>query len=189
LQRIRDNDQQAWHRLVSLYSPLVAHWCRQSGIQGADADDIVQEVWVAAAKSIDRFKKEQPSDTFRGWLFSVARYRMLDFFRRKRNAASASGGTTAYQLLANISESDNITLETMDDQSQLSALHFRALELVRNDFEDRTWQAFWKVVVDDRLPADVGDELGRSANAVRMAKSRVLRRLREEVGDLIEAPL
>ena len=63
----------------------------------------------------------------------------------------------------------------------------RGLELVRGEFEERTWQMFWLVVVEDRLPADVAAQLGVSPAAVRKAKSRVLHRLKEEVGDLIFA--
>jgi RNA polymerase sigma-70 factor (ECF subfamily) len=67
----------------------------------------------------------------------------------------------------------------------LSALYHRLLGLLKAGFEDRTWQAFWRVAVDGRPAADVADELGMSAVAVRKAKSRVLHRLREEAGDLL----
>jgi RNA polymerase sigma-70 factor (ECF subfamily) len=61
----------------------------------------------------------------------------------------------------------------------------RALELVRAEFEERTWQMFWQTVVEDWAAADVAAELGVSAAAVRMARSRVLRRLEEAVAELI----
>jgi len=63
-------------------------------------------------------------------------------------------------------------------------LRLRALELIRAEFEDRTWQAFWRVTVDGQPTKDVAQELGVTPSAVRLAKSRVLRRLREELGDL-----
>lgn len=59
------------------------------------------------------------------------------------------------------------------------------MNLVRSQFEDRTWKAFWRVVIEDRSPAEVAAEMGITANAVRQAKSRVLRRLKEEMGELI----
>ena len=59
------------------------------------------------------------------------------------------------------------------------------MSLVRDQFEERTWRAFWRVAVEDRSPSEVAEELGITANAVRQAKSRVLRRLREEMGELI----
>ena len=59
----------------------------------------------------------------------------------------------------------------------------RALALIRGEFEERTWGAFWRTAVEGRAAKDVGAELGLSAGAVRVAKSRVLHRLREELGD------
>lgn len=55
--------------------------------------------------------------------------------------------------------------------------------MVRSEFEDRTWQAFWRVAVEGHATAEVAADLGITANAVRQAKSRVLRRLRQELGD------
>ena len=66
----------------------------------------------------------------------------------------------------------------------VGTLFQRALDLIQNEYEERTWRAFWGVIVDDRPSSDVADELGMTANAVYLAKSRVLRWLREEIGDL-----
>ena len=57
----------------------------------------------------------------------------------------------------------------------------RAAELVRAEFEDRTWQAFWRIVIDGHSPAHVAEDLGMSLHAVYKAKSRVLVRLRQEL--------
>jgi RNA polymerase sigma-70 factor (ECF subfamily) len=65
-------------------------------------------------------------------------------------------------------------------------LFHQALGLIRDEFEQRTWQAFWRMAVDNRTSAEVAGELGMTTNAVRMAKSRVLRRLREELGELVQ---
>jgi RNA polymerase sigma-70 factor (ECF subfamily) len=65
----------------------------------------------------------------------------------------------------------------------VSALLRRGLELIRGEFEPRTWQAFWLTAVEGRSPKDVAHELGMSDGAVRVAKSRVLHRLRTELGD------
>jgi acyl carrier protein len=62
----------------------------------------------------------------------------------------------------------------------------RALELVRAEFENRTWEAFWRTAVDGQAPADVAEDLGMSLHAVYKAKSRVLRRLRQELNGLLE---
>jgi RNA polymerase sigma-70 factor (ECF subfamily) len=58
--------------------------------------------------------------------------------------------------------------------------------LIQREVEDHTWQAFWRVVVDGQSPADVAAALGIRVNSVYLAKGRILRRLREEFGDLLD---
>jgi len=72
-----------------------------------------------------------------------------------------------------------------DSPTELEGLHRRALELVRGQVEERTWQAFWLTTVEGKSPADVAPILGVSPTTVRTAKSRVLRRLKEQFGELI----
>jgi RNA polymerase sigma-70 factor, ECF subfamily len=95
-----------------------------------------------------------------------------------------SGCTGALMRLNEVADSLS---ETEDDnaETECDELRRRALELVRGEFEERTWQMFWQTVVEDRPAADVAAELSVSAAAVRMARSRVLRRLRDEFDELI----
>src|SRR5437588_13841 len=81
LQRIRDGDSTGWSRVVELYSPLVYHWCRRWGVEGADADDVLQEVFHAAAQGINNFRRERAGDTFRGWLRAIAHHKVQSFWR------------------------------------------------------------------------------------------------------------
>ena len=67
---------------------------------------------------------------------------------------------------------------------QVSELYQRALEFVKSEFEENSWRAFWRTAVDGQSAAETAAELGMSVPAVRVAKSRVLHRLRQEIGDL-----
>jgi RNA polymerase sigma-70 factor (ECF subfamily) len=182
LDRARDRDEQAWRSLVDLYAPLVARWCAHRGVQGADADDIRQQVFQAVAKNLARFRHDRPSDTFRGWLRIITRNKLLDHFRRRESQPGGEGGTDALRRLHRLAEAE-LPEDSADD---LSGLYHRGLDLVRAEFEDRTWQAFWRVAVDGQSPADVAADMGMTSAAVRKAKSRVLLRLRQEVGELID---
>jgi RNA polymerase sigma-70 factor, ECF subfamily len=73
LEQIRVRQPEAWERLVDLYGPVVFHWCRQSGLTTSDAADVVQEVWMAVARNVAGFRREQPGDSFRGWLWTITR--------------------------------------------------------------------------------------------------------------------
>jgi RNA polymerase sigma-70 factor (ECF subfamily) len=185
LQRLRDNDPDAWRVMVGLYAPLVRHWCGRRGVRGADAEDVTQEVFRAAATGLARFRRERPGDSFRAWLRGITRNVLLMHFRRADRQPQGSGGTDALLLINEISQ-DDPTAEDEDPSSELDALRRRALELVRAEVGERTWQAFWLVAVEDQSPADVAARFGVSPNAIRLSKSRVLRRLREQFGDLIQ---
>ena len=184
LERARAHDDSAWTRIVGLYTPLVRSWCFRSALQESDTDDLVQEVFRSALAGLDDFRRDRPGDTFRGWLRAITRNSLALHFRRKGRTPSAAGGTEAFSRLLEMSD-PHVNLPDDDSPSELQSLHRRALEFVRAEFEDRTWQMFWLTVVDDRAPADVAVTFGVTAVAVRKAKSRVLHRLRQEIGDLV----
>jgi RNA polymerase sigma-70 factor (ECF subfamily) len=181
LERVRGRDGEAWRRLVHLYGPLVIRWCNSSGVRGQDADDVQQEVFQAVAAGVETFRRDRPGDTFRGWLRVITRRKVLDHFRRRDRHPEAQGGTDAQRQLQQIAEQD-LPDDTAED---LTGLYHRALELVRGEFEARTWEAFWRVTVEGQSPDLIAADLGITPATVRKAKSRVLHRLRQEIGDLI----
>jgi RNA polymerase sigma-70 factor (ECF subfamily) len=186
LQRLRDNDSGAWNVMVRLYTPLVCHWCGRGGVRGADAEDVAQEVFQAAAAHMADFRRDRPGDSFRAWLRGITRNMVLQHFRRGARHPKASGGTDALLRMQEVEEDGPAGAEEEDPAEEMDGLRRRALELVRSEFEERTWRFFWQTVVEGRSPVDIAADAGVSPAAVRMAKSRVLHRLKEEFGDLIQ---
>lgn len=182
--RLQNDDSLAWDRLVTLYSPLVFHWCRKMDLPEQDLADVFQEVFHAVAKNVAKFRRDRPNDTFRGWLRTITRNKVYDFYRRQGREPKAAGGTDANLRMSQL-PADTDDDET-DEQQAHNELFHRALDLIRTDFEERTWKAFWRVVVDGQTPNDIGEEMEMRPGTIRVAKSRVLKRLREELGDLIE---
>jgi RNA polymerase sigma-70 factor (ECF subfamily) len=183
LERVRADDPGAWDRLVTLYAPLVFHWCRRWDLSEDDSADVFQEVFGAVARHIGTFRKEKAQDTFRGWLRAITRNKVHDHFRRLVRQPRGEGGSEAQARLAQLpapAEPDEGPAEAPAERELLR----RALELIRAEFEERTWQAFWRTAVEGSAPRDVAAELSMSPGAVRVAKSRVLARLREELGDM-----
>jgi RNA polymerase sigma-70 factor (ECF subfamily) len=185
LERVRTAEASAWEQLVSLYAPLVYHWCRPFSLQEADLADIVQEVFKAVAANIALFRKEKASDTFRGWLRTITRNKAHDFLRRRGREPTGAGGTDAQWRLTQIAQPDPREKDC-DDQQVQGGFYRRVLELIRQEFEERTWQAFWKTTVEGQSARDAGAELSMTSGAVRVAKCRVLQRLRLELRDLGE---
>ncbi|MBC8352623.1 MAG: sigma-70 family RNA polymerase sigma factor [Planctomycetes bacterium] len=190
LMQLKQKEPRAWDRLTSLYTPLVYFWCRKQHLQDQDIPDVVQEVFKTVAANIDKFRKERQTDTFRGWLRTITRSRAADHFRRLQHQPKAAGGSEAQRRFSQLSaepiECNGSDDDEVEDGQVHHALFLRALELVRSDFQDNTWRAFWRVVVDGQTPKDVAEELSMQPGAVRVAKSRVLQRLRRDLGELLE---
>jgi RNA polymerase sigma-70 factor (ECF subfamily) len=170
-------DPTAWRRMTTLYGPLVYGWARRAGMRAEDAADTTQEVFRAVAAHASQLHHGRPGDTFRGWLWTVTRNKIRDFWRKRADQPAAAGGSTAQELLLMIADEDGAS--TADPSPAAHGVLRRAVELVRSEFEDRSWQAFWRVTVDGRSASDVAGELGITANAVYLARSRILRRLRD----------
>lgn len=183
LARIRQDDSSAWKELVALYSPLVDFWCRRIGICENDLHDLRQEVFFAVSRSIHRFQPSGNSGSFRAWLWSLSRHKMIDWIRSERNSPRAEGGSTALQMVHHLPEH-------LDDQDHSERLQFndlihRALEQTRSEFEKKSWQAFWRTTIDGLSVAQVAEELSITPATVRQHRSRILRRLRQQLGEQI----
>jgi RNA polymerase sigma-70 factor (ECF subfamily) len=166
---------------MRLFYPLVRAWCQRAGLQDADAADVAQEVFRALAGNIDRFRSDGGRNSFRGWLWGITRNQLLAF--RRGQLGRAEGGSGALRRFGEIpGEGDaSSVVEPADRHAVLR----RAVELLRGEVEERTWRAFWRVAVDGHAPADVAADLGLTVNAVYLAKTRLLRRLRDEFGELL----
>ena len=182
LHRLKAADDAAWRRLSRLYVPEVHRWCVAQRLQAEDADDVVQEVFRTVHGRIGDFRRDRPGDTFRGWLWTITQYKIRAFYSRRVRREAARGGTDAYQWLASVPE-EKPASDSFDLSTRSSTLCHRALELIQTEFEQTTWKAFWMVVVDGQSPAEVAKDLECTRNAVYIAKARVLRRLRDTLGD------
>ena len=187
--RVKAHDQRAWERLVEFCAPLVYAWCRRAGLQEADAHDVAQEVLRAVARGIEAFRRDRAGDSFRAWLREITRNKIRDHARTLRAKGQGVGGSDHQQMIDQVADYD---FEDTDNPQQLAAetkaLYQRAVELIRGEFSESDWNAFWLVVVEAYSPADAAKELGLSVNSVYLAKSRILHRVRAEFADLLEEP-
>lgn len=186
LEQLRVRRPEAWQRLVCLYGPVVYRWCRRAGLAAQDSADVVQDVLSAVLIHLANFRRERPEDSFSGWLATITRNKVREHYRRRFGKAEARGGSTAQQQLAEIARPESVDQEIQPDAQSAAVLSQRALDMIRAEFETRTWDAFWRVTVDGRSSADVALELKMSVAAVYKAKSRVLARFRQVLGELPE---
>lgn len=178
LGQVKAKDPQAWERMVKLYGPMIYRWARRAGLQSADSADTVQEVFRAVALYIGEFEAERMAEGFRAWLWTITKNTLTDHFRKQSGAAGT--GEDAFEATVahepELPEPDDLQTPSPD-----VAMVHRVLHNIRPDFDDTTWEAFWQMAVMNRSSAEAAESLNMSKSAVRQAKYRILKRLREEL--------
>src|SRR5687767_1938398 len=175
LLRVRDpRDREGWARFVDLYAPLLFHWAKKCGLQQADAADLVQEVLSLLVQKLGQFDYDREG-SFRGWLRTVLMHKWQERHRKKVEAGWPEGSGSGLDPAV----SDNVAV--LAETEYREHLVHRALELMQAEFQPTTWKACWEFVVNGRSAAEVAAQLGTTVDVVYAAKSRVMRRLREEL--------
>ena len=183
---IRQREPEAWNRLVNLYGPLVYHWCSKAGVPPHAAEDIGQEVFRAIATGLGRFSRDQANETFVGWMRQITRFKIADFYREFANSPAARGGSTFLDVIHDLPDPAMATTaayhhDALDEERAIVVT--RAMQILKSHFREKTWHAFWETAVEQRETSDVAADLEITEMAVRKAKSRVLSRLRQELGN------
>jgi RNA polymerase sigma-70 factor (ECF subfamily) len=180
LVKIRDpGDAAAWATFVDIYAPLIYGYLRRRGLQDADAADVGQEVLSQVARSIRSFTYQPERGRFRDWLGAVTRSKLGRFLHHKEEAPKPLGA-------AALEAAEDPAADSEWTAAFNARLLQAALERVRPCFEPATWKAFECTWKDGRSAGAAAAELGLPIDAVYVARSRVLKRLREEVLMLAE---
>ncbi len=176
----KPGDQVAWSRFVELYSPMLFSWACRAGLNATDAADLVQDVFTLLVQKLPGWKYDE-SQSFRGWLRTLTLNKWRENHRRRRDPLNAAQSLDAGDSAVAVTDEPDF----LSEEEYRQAVVERTLRLLKSDFQPTTWSAFVEYVVKDRPPAEVAAEVGISVRAVYIAKSRVLRRLRQELAGLI----
>lgn len=179
-------ESSAWRRLVELYDPLVRQWLRRHDVLAQDADDIAQEVLAVLVRRIGEFQHNGRPGAFRAWLRTITARVLGDFYAVRRNRPLATGSSSLQELLAEWSDPRSAVSRAWDDEHDKLVTR-RLLEMLRDEFEPSTWKAFEGVMLRGLTAQQVAAETGLTPNAVYIARSRVLARLRQEARGLIDS--
>src|SRR5262245_13358137 len=186
LERLRSQpDAAAWQRLVELYTPLIRGWLHRHQLQAQDADDLVQDVLGAVVRELPRFQHGERRGAFRAWLRAITVNRLRGFWRARQSRPQATGDSDFANVLDQLEDPNSALSQLWDKEHDRHVMH-RLLQLIEPEFSPVHWQAFRRVVQDGERAAAVAAELGVSVNVVLLAKSRILRRLRQEARGLVD---
>lgn len=179
--RLRNRDDlDAWQQFTEIYQPLVFRLARRKGFQDSDAADVAQEVLLRVANAVERFDPESSKGSFRGWLFQIARNLMITFLQKDQKRPIAGGPDQLMALVENKADPESLESRLFDDEYERQVFSW-ATQRIRGSFQANTWDAFWRTAIEQQSAVDVAADLQLSVGAVYIARSRVIKRLRDEV--------
>jgi RNA polymerase sigma-70 factor (ECF subfamily) len=173
-----------WRRLDELYRPLLRAWMARAGVAASDVEDLAQDVLFVVFREIAAFEW-RGQGAFRAWLRTILAHRVRDYFRGQKYRPTATGDSDFLRRLDEL-ESPDSALSRLWDSEHDKHVAAALMRRVQGDFAPATWQAFRRHVLEGEPAARVAEELGLALNSVLMAKSRVLKRLRQEAAGLVE---
>ncbi len=182
LRRVQQHDPESWRQFVELYGPLVFAWARRLGMSEHDAADVTQETMLSVSRAIQGFTSNRDNSSLRGWLWTIVRNKTRDAQRRLREADQTVDAAHEQLRLATIPENKPDDSDPDESREVVRLLH-RGLAQVKAGVEPNTWEAFWLVVVEGLSTDEVAGRLEMSPNHVRQCRSRILRRLRDLLGE------
>jgi RNA polymerase sigma-70 factor (ECF subfamily) len=182
----RSGESEAWDRLVELYAPLLRTWLRKYDVQASDADDLVQETLLAVSKDLKSFDHGGQPGAFRAWLRAILVHRLRNFWRARGRRPQARGDSDLERRLEQLEDAASEMSQLWNRQHDQHVAG-RLLALAEPHFTPNTWKAFCRVALEGARADEVAAELGMSVNAVFIAKSRVLGRLRQDAEGLLDA--
>lgn len=183
MQQAAGGQSQAWGELDRLYRPFLRNWFRAHEVPPPDAEDLTQEVLAALYQELPVFEHSGRAGAFRKWLRTACLHRLLGHRRAQDRRGRPVGGSAFQEHLRGIEESDP-NLKGWDREHDRAVLR-HLFSRVSAEFEPATLEAFQRLAIEEEPAAEVARALGITAGAVYVAKSRVLRRLREEANRLL----
>lgn len=174
-------DQASWAEFLRIYQPVVYRIARHRGLQEADAQDVVQQVFVSISRSIEDWRGGLNRSPFRGWLTAIARNAVLKTITRQPRDRAA-GTSSVMDLLHEIPDRDE-TASEFEIETQREIIR-RATEQIRTEFSAETWAVFWQTAIEGVPIADVADSMRRTPGAIYVARHRVVARIKVVVQEM-----
>jgi RNA polymerase sigma factor (sigma-70 family) len=174
-----------WNAFVERYAPKIYSWCRQRGLQEADAQDVTQDVLTQLLQKLRTFAYDPRKGSFRNWLKTLTRHAWCDYVESRQRMG---GVGVDYAILAQMEtlEAREDLLQSLADTFDLEVLA-EAQARVQLQVTRRDWKIFEALALESRPGPVVAKELGMTVTAVLMAKSRVQKKLRQEIRRLEES--
>jgi RNA polymerase sigma-70 factor (ECF subfamily) len=174
-------DQVAWNRFVDRYGPRIYGWCLAWRLQVEDARDVTQNVLLKLVTELQTFAYD-PARSFRGWLKVVTRNAWADFLKRRKRAVLGSGDSQVLELLHSVEAGDDL-VKRLGEAFDLELVE-QARIRVQNQVEPESWEVFRLTEIEGQSSAEAAKVLGKTVPAVYTIRSRIRKKLRDELQKL-----
>ena len=154
---------------IALTEELAVKWTRAQPVVASfigavirdynDAEDVLQEVAVAAARNYAKSDRDRP---FLGWAMGIARHKIADYQRRYYREKLVFNS----EVLERVSDACE---SIADERSERK----RALDVCVEKLQPRGKQMLELRYTHGLTPMEIGERVGMSANAVAVSMHRV----------------
>lgn len=175
------DDREAWQVFVEIYFPAIFHSLRVKGLQHADAEDVAQQVLWSVSRSLSKQPYDPNRAKFRTWLETLIRNAAINALSRVPRDRGLGGDGSWDELPARSDSDEQLLLDEYRKQ-----LFRVAAQQVSAEFGDDTWQAFWRTAVLQQSVDSVANDLGKQTGSIYAARSRVIKRIRQEIEAMLD---
>ena len=183
-----EGSNERWTRLVDLYSPLIRRWLTRLGAAISDLDDLEQEVLAVVVRRFPDFELREQVGSFRNWLRTICGNCLKEQWRKRKKGPQGVGGTDFGQQLEQFADAQSELSRIWNEEHDRHVTR-HLLAQVQSMVTESTWRTFKRFALDGCSADEVAAELGCTANAVFIAKSRVMAKLRQLGKGLLEDDL
>ncbi|MBX7104102.1 MAG: sigma-70 family RNA polymerase sigma factor [Gemmataceae bacterium] len=183
LGRLRQSpdDPAAWDEFSRRYGAMIHRWCRNWGLQLADADDVVQNVLLELSRQMREFEYD-PAGSFRAWLKTVARRAWIRYRDSRRRQQGSPAHDAVLDELCDPTAEDDL-IRRLEEEYERELLE-RALARVRLRVKPSTFDSFRLTALEGLSGKDAAERIGVPITHVFVAKANVQKMIREEITDL-----
>lgn len=180
---------EAWEQLAELHAPLLRYWCYRRGLSENVSEDVVQDVLFIAFQKLDRFEHNGRKGAFRSWLRTITTNRISDLRKSDQPGGQGVGGSDNQRAIEEVCEKVPGEVDQVEDSpdNETAILYQTSWTLIRGEFSERDNEIFRRVIENGERPKDVAEDLNITANTVSIAVARIKKRVRERLGDALEA--
>ncbi len=180
LVRLQDaNDVAAWDDFAELYGPVVYRVALGKGFQSADAEDLVQEVFLAVSLSLNQWLAREDRGAFRAWLIRIARNEAIDRMRERATRSLGRGGSAAEQMLAQVPARSEVS-DSLDLEYERAVFRWAA-KRAEEEVSDQVWQAFWLTSIEGVPIPEAASRLQTGVGNIYVSRSRVMARIKHHI--------